>query len=168
MNRARSTKIGCANESTFYSLSFLLLVLMLVHRELGVDVPLRNEHDLGYNAGKKKTFVFISRHVKDKVESAVRDINDEDDSYAKLSEYELHKWGYNSSSVSCRVSHEYDREEVARAECDDDESDEETTLVWTKVDNDDWSCKLCAKLMDAEDMESHGDASRLGKHMRKM
>ncbi len=70
--------------------------------------------------------------------------------------------------MSCRVSHEYDREEVARAECDDDESDEETTLVWTKVDNDDWSCKLCAKLMDAEDMESHGDASRLGKHMRKM
>ncbi len=144
-------------------------MLMLVHRELAVDVPLRNEHDLVYNAEKKKTFVFISRYVKDEVESALHDINDEDDnSYAKLSEYELHDWGYNSHNASCRVSHDYDPEEVARAECDDDESDEETMPVWTKGDNVDWSCKWCAKLEDSDGTKWYSEASDLGKHMRKM
>ncbi len=115
-------------------------MLTRVSRELGVDVPLRNEHDLTQIERKKKIFVSISPYNKNRVKLTVSVICD-GDSYPKLSEYTLDQWGYDSYGAYSSIYHEWDVE--------GDDTDEET-LTWTKGENDDWSCKLCAKLGDTE------------------
>ncbi len=66
--------------------------------------------------------------------------------------------GYNSYNSHSGRYREWDVE--------GDETDEETP-VWTKGDNDDWSCKFCAKL-EIDDPEQYSKASHLGKHMKRM
>jgi len=127
---------------------------MRKRQEIGVDVPLRNDHGLMQADGRKKIFVSISPRMRETVRATVS-VNCDEDSYSKLSGYD---WGYNSYNSSGFTYCEWDVE--------GDETDEETP-VWTKGDNDDWSCKLCAKL-EMDNSSQYSDASCLAKHMKRI
>ncbi len=160
MKRIDCMRIASANDSTFIpQKKFLLRSSHDILRELNVDVPLRNEHDLA-KLDEKKIYASMSPTAKQIVESTSDNISD-GDTYAKLSNYTLRQWGYDPGYYFMNVDPKWGGD----ADADGNETDEEKP-VWTKGDNYyDWTCKLCATLGTREWLSN---ASGLGDHMKRM
>lgn len=131
---------------------------MCALRDLGVDVPLRNDHDVA-NSDGKSVFAFMSDSAKQAIKSTVDD--EDENSYSDLSAYSFTQWAYDPYNFSRGSFHTWNTEMSGY------ETDEENP-IWKGGNNDVWLCKFCAKL----DMESryvhHGGVSSLGRHLKKM
>lgn len=158
-------RVVYANDSTSYLLTLLagIYISLDPFRALGVDVPLRNEHDVSKLDGKR-IFASMSPSAKQKIDSTP-DNNCAGQSYGELSKYSLKDWGYDTRNYYLRVTPNWGGDS---AKTGDDESDEEMP-VWTKEGSEykynNFTCKLCAKIGNKV---WHGRAETLGAHLKRM